>query len=283
MAVYAIGDLQGCYDEFRALLDRLRFEPARDRLWLTGDLVNRGPASLATLRAVRSMGPAVTVVLGNHDLHLLAASTQPERLRPSDTLDAVLAAPDRDELLDWLKRLPLLHVDPLLGWAMVHAGLPPDWDLATAADCAAEVSAALSEDPRAFFAAMYGDQPDRWADGLGGVDRLRFTVNCLTRLRFLTHDGRLLLKYKGPPEGAPRGAQPWFRVPGRRSAGARIVFGHWSALGYCETDGVVSLDSGCVWGGALTALRLDARAAPVQLACRGARGIDAPDDAVPDY
>ena len=268
MAVYAIGDLQGCYDEFRALLDRLRFEPSRDRLWLTGDLVNRGPASLATLRHVRSMGRAVTVVLGNHDLHLLAASLDRRQLRRSDTLDEVLAAPDRDELLAWLGRLPLVHEDPALGWAMVHAGLPPEWDLATAAACGAEVSAALAADPRDFFAAMYGDQPDRWSADLAGADRLRFTVNCLTRLRFLGADGRLLLKYKGPPDGAPPGARPWFRAAGRRSAGARIVFGHWSALGYCESDGVVSLDTGCVWGGSLTAVRVDGgRREVVQVAC----------------
>jgi bis(5'-nucleosyl)-tetraphosphatase (symmetrical) len=283
MAVYAIGDLQGCYDEFRALLDQLGFEPGRDRLWLTGDLVNRGPASLATLRHVKALGAAVTVVLGNHDLHLLAAALEPRRLRPSDTLDEVLAAPDREELLGWLAGLPLLHDDRALGWAMVHAGLPPEWDVATATACAAEVSAALGADPRGFFAAMYGDRPDRWSAGLAGLDRLRFTVNCLTRLRFLTEDGRLLLKYKGPLDGAPPGARPWFRVPGRRSADTRILFGHWSALGYCESDGVVSLDTGCVWGGALTAVRLDRVAAPVQLACRGALDIGAPEDAAADY
>ncbi len=283
MAVYAIGDLQGCCDEFRALLDRLRFEPARDRLWLTGDLVNRGPASLATLRAVRGLGAAVTAVLGNHDLHLLAAALDPTRLRRSDTLDDVLAAPDREELLAWLAGLPLVHHDPALDWSMVHAGLPPEWDVATAVACGQEVSAALAADARGFFAAMYGDRPDRWSADLTGVDRLRFTVNCLTRLRFLTEDGRLLLKYKGPLDGAPAGARPWFRVRGRRSAGQRILFGHWSALGYCESDGVVSLDTGCVWGGALTAVRLDCAAPPVQLACRGALDIGAPEDAVADY
>jgi bis(5'-nucleosyl)-tetraphosphatase (symmetrical) len=283
MAVYAIGDLQGCYDEFRALLDRLAFEPGHDRLWLTGDLVNRGPGSLAVLRHVRSLGGAVTVVLGNHDLHLLAAALDPKRLRTSDTLAEVLAAPDRDELLDWLARLPLVHDDSALGWSMVHAGLPPEWDLATAAACAAEVRAALAADPRGFFAAMYGDRPDRWSDDLTGLDRLRFTVNCLTRLRFLTIDGRLLLKYKGPLAGAPPGAVPWFRAPGRRSAASRILFGHWSALGYCESDGVISLDTGCVWGGALTAVRLDASAPPVQVACHGAQDIGAPEDAAADY
>ncbi|HUO96339.1 MAG TPA: symmetrical bis(5'-nucleosyl)-tetraphosphatase [Steroidobacteraceae bacterium] len=283
MAVYAIGDLQGCYDEFRALLDRLRFEPARDRLWLTGDLVNRGPQSLATLRAVHALDAVTSVVLGNHDLHLLAAALDRKRLRPSDTLDEILSAPDRDELLAWLASRPLVHQDRALGWAMVHAGLPPEWDLATAAACGQEVSAALRADAAGFFAAMYGDRPDRWSPGLKGDERLRFAVNCLTRLRFLAADGRLLLKYKGAPDGAPPGARPWFQVPGRRSAGTRILFGHWSALGYLESDGVVSLDTGCVWGGALTAVRLDALAPPVQLSCRGARDIGAPDDTVADY
>jgi bis(5'-nucleosyl)-tetraphosphatase (symmetrical) len=283
MAVYAIGDLQGCYDEFRALLDRLGFEPAHDRLWLTGDLVNRGPASLVTLRYVKSLGTSVTAVLGNHDLHLLAAAVDPQHLRRGDTLDEVLAAPDREELLTWLAGLPLVHEDQALDWSMVHAGLPPEWDVATAAACAAEVSAALGADPRGFFAAMYGDQPDRWSADLTGLDRLRFTVNCLTRLRFLTADGRLLLKYKGPLDGAPAGARPWFGVPGRRSAGTRILFGHWSALGYRDSDGVVSLDTGCVWGGALTAVRLDRPAAPVQVACRGALDVGAPEDAAADY
>jgi bis(5'-nucleosyl)-tetraphosphatase (symmetrical) len=281
MAVYAIGDLQGCYDEFRLLLDRLAFEPARDRLWLTGDLVNRGPGSLETLRYVRALGSAATVVLGNHDLHLLAVAAGAGRgLRRGDTLDAVLAAADRDELLDWLTRCPLLVHEAAIGWTMVHAGLAPEWDLATAAACATEVSAALRSAPREFYQAMYGNDPDRWSDRLTGIERLRFTVNCMTRLRFVAADGRLLLKYKGGLEGAPSGAHPWFRAPGRRSANERIVFGHWSALGYYAGDGVVSLDSGCVWGGALTAQRLDAPAEPVQLACRGALGVGSPEDAV---
>ncbi len=270
MAVYAIGDLQGCRDEFAALLDRLAFDPAHDRVWLTGDLVNRGPDSLGALRAVMGLGDAARVVLGNHDLHLLAVAHDPTRtLNAGDTLDDILSAPDRDELIGWLLRQPLLHEDPALGWTMVHAGLAPEWDLPTAAACAKEVSQALAADPRGFFAAMYGNQPDRWEAGLTGTDRLRFTVNCLTRLRFVAADGRLLLKYKGPVAGGPAGAFPWFQVPGRKSAGQRIVFGHWSALGYYEGEGVASLDTGCVWGGALTAVRLDAPAAPVQVACRG--------------
>ena len=279
MAVYAIGDLQGCYDEFRALLDRLAFEPQRDRLWLTGDLVNRGPGSLAALRYVRALGHSVTVVLGNHDLHLLAAAYDPKRApRRGDTLAEVLAAPDRDELLAWLAGLPLVHSDAALGWSMVHAGLPPQWDIATAASCAELVTRALAAAPGEFFPAMYGDQPDRWSEGLPAADRLRFTVNVLTRLRFCTGDGRLLLQLKGRPDAAPPGALPWFQVPGRRSAGTRILFGHWSALGYYSADGVVSLDTGCVWGGSLTALRLDAAAPPLHLPCRGTLSVGAPED-----
>ena len=279
MSVWAIGDLQGCYEEFRALLDRLEFDPACDRLWLTGDLVNRGPGSLAALRYVRSLGAAVSVVLGNHDLHLLAvASEGASALRRGDTLEDVLGAADRDELLAWLLRLPLVHGDAALGAYMVHAGLPPQWSFADAAACAAEVQAALSSSPRDFFAAMYGNQPDRWSPRLTGDARLRFTVNCLTRLRYCTADGRLLLAEKGPLGSAPREALPWFRVPGRRSAGTRILFGHWSALGYYDGEGVVSLDSGCVWGGTLTALRLDAAAPPFHQPCRGSLNVGAPDD-----
>jgi bis(5'-nucleosyl)-tetraphosphatase (symmetrical) len=275
MATYAIGDLQGCYDEFRALLDRLDFDPARDRLWLVGDLVNRGPGSLAVLRFVRSLGDAAITVLGNHDLHLLAVAAASGRGRKrGDTLDEVLSAPDRDELLHWLQWRPLLHADPALDCTLVHAGLPPQWDVALAAACAREVEAALRGAAREFYADMYGNEPDRWSPDLTGVQRLRFTVNCLTRMRYCTADGRLLLKPKGPPAEAPPEALPWFRVPGRLSAGTRIVFGHWSALGFHDGDDVLALDTGCVWGGRLTAARLDARAAPIAVPCRGALDLE---------
>ena len=272
MSVYAIGDLQGCYDELRMLLDRLQFEAGTDRLWLTGDLVNRGPGSLAALRYVRSLGDHAVTVLGNHDLHLLAVAAGHGRgLRVGDTLDEVLAAPDRDELLAWLGTRPLLHEDPALGWTLVHAGLPPQWDLPTARANAREVEAALAGDPGALYAAMYGDHPDRWDATLTGPARLRFAINCFTRLRYCTADGRLLLKLKGPPENAPAEAIPWYAVPGRLSAGHRILFGHWSALGYRATHDAYSLDTGCVWGGQLTALRLDATAPPVQVSCQTGR------------
>ncbi len=265
MATYAIGDVQGCCDELEALLARLAFDPARDRLWFVGDLVNRGPRSIDVLRLVQRLGDSAVTVLGNHDLHLLAIARGAAHLRPADlTLLPVLEAPDRDALLDWLQARPALHHDAALGVTMVHAGLPPQWDIPLARRCAAELEAALrSEHSGRLFADMYGNQPDRWDDELEGTDRLRFITNALTRLRVCDRDGRLLLKHKGPPSKMPATAIPWFQVPGRRWAGARIVCGHWSALGYYDGDGVLALDTGCVWGGRLTAQRLDAPALPV--------------------
>ena len=270
MAVYAIGDLQGCHAEFMALLERLRFDPAADRLWLTGDLVNRGPASLAILRGVRSLGSSATVVLGNHDLHLLAMAWAPGTLkRREPELREVLDAPDAAELLAWLAARPLLHRDAALDWTLIHAGLPPEWSLDDAAGLAREVEAALRERPAELLAEMYGDLPDRWSPGLAGFERLRFTVNCLTRLRYVDSKGRLLLGFKGPPVQAPREALPWFRHQARRTKGERILFGHWSALGYVAEAGIRCLDTGCVWGGALCALRLDREEEPLMLPCRG--------------
>jgi len=272
MAHYAIGDLQGCHAEFMALLERLRFDATRDRLWLTGDLVNRGPASLEVLREVRALGDCVTVVLGNHDLHLLALAWAPATVRRREPeLAAVLEAPDAAELLSWLASRPLLHHDASLGWTLIHAGLPPQWSLTEAEACARDVETALQSDPIPLLAAMYGDQPDCWSPGVAGPDRLRFTVNCLTRLRFVDPGGRLLLGLKGPVATAPPGAMPWFRHPQRATRGDAIVFGHWSALGYLSEPGLRCLDTGCVWGGALCALRLDRDEAPVMLPCRGSR------------
>lgn len=280
MATYAIGDIQGCFQEFEQVLDRLRFDPSRDRLWLVGDLVNRGPRSLEVLRKVRTLGDAAVTVLGNHDLHLLALASSPARqVKTKDTLTQVLAAPDRAELLDWLRRRPLLHHDSALGYTMIHAGLAPQWDLATAQACAGEVETALRDADRgpALLAAMYGDQPDRWSPDLRGMDRLRFIANCLTRLRYCRANGSLDLKFKGPPDDAPPGIVPWFRVPGRRSRGLRIVCGHWSALGYHEGDGVLSIDTGCVWGQRLCAARLDRPATPTFIPCTSS-GLSPGDD-----
>jgi len=272
MALYAIGDLQGCHVEFLALLERLRFDPARDQLWLTGDLVNRGPASLQVLRTVFSLRESATVVLGNHDLHLLAMAWAPQSVRRREPeLQAVLDAADAGDLLAWLAGRPLLHRDDALGWTLVHAGLPPQWTLAQAEICASEVEDALRDRPAELLADMYGEQPERWSPALAGSDRLRFAVNCLTRLRYVDADGRLLLRLKGPLGEAPPGALPWFRHPARQTRADGILFGHWSALGYLAEPGLRCLDAGCVWGGALCALRLDSEEEPLLLPCRGSR------------
>ncbi len=269
MAAYAIGDLQGCLDPLRRLLDRLDFDPARDQVWFCGDLVNRGPSSLETLRFVRGLGDSAVSVLGNHDLHLLAVAYDPARSpRGRDTLEPILDAPDRDDLLEWLRRRPLLHHDDVLGYTMVHAGLAPQWTLADARSAARELEAVLAGPAFiGFLRNMYGDRPDRWSPELTGMDRLRFIVNCFTRLRYCRADGRLDLDEKGPPDKASPELSPWFRVPGRRSRGLRIVFGHWSTLGEIDDDGVFALDTGCVWGGRLTALRLDGAPAREYVAC----------------
>ena len=266
MATWAIGDVQGCAAELEALLDRIGYSPARDRLWFVGDLVNRGPRSLDVLRLIAGLGDSAIVVLGNHDLHLLAAARGGGLRDGDESLAPVLAAPDRARLLDWLQSRRMLYHDPALGRLMIHAGLPPQWDLDLACRCAAELERVLQgEASGGFFARMYGNQPDLWRDDLEGMDRLRYTVNALTRLRACDASGRMLLKLKGPVDRLPVGAMPWFRVPGRRTAGHRVVCGHWSALGYHDADGVLALDTGCVWGGTLTARRLDADGAPVSV------------------
>lgn len=267
MALYAIGDVQGCDAELGALLGAIRFSPDRDSLWFVGDLVNRGPDSLKVLRRIRALGDAATVTLGNHDLHLLAVAFGGARLRSDDTLDAVLAAPDRNALLEWLQHRPLLHEDAKLRVCMVHAGLVPQWDLPLARDCAREFERELRRDPVRLFSGLYGDQPDRWHDALEGEDRLRFIANCLTRLRYLDAQDRLALRAKGSPRKAQsKSLIPWFEAPGARWRGSRIVFGHWSTLGYFKNADVTGIDTGCVWGGSLTALRLDvADSDPVQV------------------
>ncbi|MEI2781381.1 MAG: symmetrical bis(5'-nucleosyl)-tetraphosphatase [Candidatus Competibacter sp.] len=263
MAVYAIGDIQGCHDPLRRLLDLLRFDPAADTLWLVGDLVNRGPRSVEVLRLLHGLGERVVAVLGNHDLTLLAVAAGRVKPKRKDTFHSILDAPDRAELLDWLRRCPLLHHDPALGFTMVHAGLPPQWDLALAQGCAAEVEGVL-RGPLCdeFLGRMFGGEPCRWRDNLTGYDRLRFTVNALTRMRFCAEDGTLSFSEKGPPGSQRPGLRPWFAAPDRRSADLDLVFGHWAALGYYRAPGVIALDSGCVWGNRLTAVRLDEPGVP---------------------
>ena len=269
---YAVGDIQGCAEELRELLARLDFSPDRDELWFVGDLVNRGPRSLQALRDVRALGGNATVVLGNHDLHLLAVAfgARP-RGRTGDTLDEVLGAPDRDALIEWLLARPLVHFDAARRDLLVHAGLVPEWSVPQTLALAGEVEAALQRDPRAFFAKMYGDEPDRWSHELAGPERLRFVVNVLTRMRVCTADGRIDLQQKGSPTKARPGYRPWFEHEHRASRDARIVFGHWSALGYVRAPGVLGLDTGCVWGGSLTAQRLDVDEPPVSVPCGGYR------------
>lgn len=269
MARYAIGDIQGCCDELQALLQRCKFSVDRDELWFVGDLVNRGPKSLETLRFVRSLGAAATVVLGNHDLHLLALAFGSRRKpKDGDTLDAILAAPDRDQLLEWLLGRPLAVFDEPRGDMLVHAGLAADWTPRAAAKLAREVEAVLREDARTLFDAMYGNKPDQWSDKLRGMDRLRFVINVFTRMRYCRADGSIDLKMKAAPGEQPEDLMPWFDVPGRKSADVRVVCGHWSTLGLKRRRDLLALDTGCVWGGSLTAVNLDADEPPVQLACQ---------------
>lgn len=259
MATYAIGDIQGCFATLSALLERCAFDPGRDRLWLAGDLVNRGPGSLAVLRWARQLGTTVTAVLGNHDLHLLRVAEGLAVARGKDSLDAVLAAPDRDELLDWLAAQPLVHRETVAGqpWLMVHAGLHPSWSAEVALALGRQVSAALSADRRGLLASL--DQPGdlAWQAQLGGAARFAALIGVLTRLRTCHADGSPCAEHKGTPETAPAGCAPWFRVAPRRWSDHRVVCGHWAALGLHVGDGVAALDSGCVWGRSLTALRLD--------------------------
>lgn len=258
MAVYAVGDVQGCLDELQDLLSVLKFRKKRDKLWLVGDLVNRGPKSLETLRFVRDLGDAAITVLGNHDLHLLALALAPGARPPEPDLKRVLKAKDSDELIDWLRQLPIMHHDRSLNTTMVHAGIFPRWSVKKARKRAAEVEAALRGRGAAdFLGNMYGGKPDNWSGQLSGNARLRFIVNSFTRMRFCRPDGSLDFAAKLHPEDHPE-LRAWFHVPDRRSDDTRIVFGHWSTLGFVEEHNLLSLDTGCVWGGRLTAVRLDA-------------------------
>lgn len=276
MAWYGVGDVQGCHDALLRLLEAIRFDDAGDRLWLVGDLVNRGPRSAEVLRTVRSLGSAAQTVLGNHDLHLLAVASGARPHKPGDTFGDVLAAADREELLEWLACRPLLLRDPGTATLMVHAGLVPQWDAGAAAACAGELEAALRSDARTeLLAHMYGDEPGCWHDDLQGWDRLRLITNALTRMRFVDAAGCLHLGASGAPAAAPPGCVPWFEHPARRWSRHRVVFGHWASLGLWRGSEAIGLDSGCVWGGSLTAVRLDAPGLPcIQETCRAAAGAE---------
>ncbi len=259
MAIFAIGDLQGCYDPFMRLLDRVRFDPAKDTLWLTGDLVNRGPKSLKTLRFVRSLGDSAISVLGNHDLHLLAlASESISYSKRFSTLEKILNAPDRDELVDWLRQRPMAHYDKRIDTLLVHAGTYPTWSASKTLARAAEVEAVLrSKRYQRFLADMYGNTPWKWSSDLSGTKRLRFIVNTLTRMRMITATGRLNFSHSGSPFNARKGLVPWFDYEHHGWGTTRIVFGHWSALGLVALPTLLALDTGCVWGRQLTAVRID--------------------------
>jgi bis(5'-nucleosyl)-tetraphosphatase (symmetrical) len=257
MALYAVGDVQGCFDGLRSLLDKLRFDPVCDRLWLTGDLVNRGPRSADVLRLVMSL-PDTVSVLGNHDLHLLAAAAGKAPLKQQDTLDNILDAPDRDVLLDWLRQRPLLHHDGRLDYTLIHAGLAPSWDLKLAMSLAREAETVIrASATNDLFDYMYGNEPDCWGDGLAGRARIRVIINTFTRLRYCDTAGHMALDVKGAPGSQPPGYLPWFQIPNTRHQRLRLVFGHWSTLGLWKGDNVLGLDTGCLWGGELTAVRLD--------------------------
>jgi bis(5'-nucleosyl)-tetraphosphatase (symmetrical) len=257
MATYAIGDIQGCFNSLRHLLDRISFQPHADRLWLVGDLVNRGPGSLGVLRYLKQLGQAVQVVIGNHDLFLLAVAEGIVPLRPKDTIQDVLAAPDRSELVAWLRQQPLHHREG--DYLMVHAGLLPQWTVLDAVQCAKEVETVLSgPDYRSLLQHLFHGPTPQWTQSLTEMDRLTTITRVLTRIRTCTPDGALS-NFSGPPENTPAGFTPWFSIPGRRSTDATIITGHWAALGLRLENNHLALDSGCVWGRQLTAVRLEDR------------------------
>lgn len=270
MAIYAIGDIQGCFDDLQRLLSKIQFNKHKDQLWFVGDLVNRGPKSLETLRFIKSLGDSAISVLGNHDLHLLAVAYNHSSVRTKDTLKPILHAKDKDELLHWLRHRPLFHYND--DFCLLHAGLPPQWDFSTAKKMAHKVEHELrGANYLKFFKHMYGNEPDRWSDKLKGYEQLRFTVNCYTRMRFCDDKGRLDFEHNGKLGSQPKFLIPWFDLPNRKNAHLKIIFGHWSALGYHHSNGCYAIDTGCLWGGQLTALKLDKHMQRISVDCKGHR------------
>jgi bis(5'-nucleosyl)-tetraphosphatase (symmetrical) len=258
MATYAVGDVQGCYDSLRRLVDVIGFEPAKDQLWFVGDLVNRGPRSLEVLRWVRGLGDRAVVVLGNHDLHLLGRAAGTSKQKRLDTVRAVLDSPDRDELVDWLRCRPFVHAER--GQVLVHAGLHPDWSVSTAMRLSGELQARLSGPDWKAFLQELGGGPVAWRPDLAGAERTRSLLSYFVRVRTCTNSGYLPIEFDGPPEEAPPGCTPWYALPGRAWADHTAIFGHWAALGLRRGRDWIALDSGCVWGKKLSAVRLEDRA-----------------------
>lgn len=259
MTTYAIGDLHGCLTPLRHLLDKLAFDPANDRLWFVGDLVNRGPQSLETLRFVKDLGDSAITVLGNHDLHLLGVVHGVRKSSGKDTLEDILKAPDRDELCHWLAARPLLHVDKSLGHVLVHAGIYPGWTLKRAKKLNEELHTVLTNDLPELLSYMYGNTPAKWSKDLSDHDRHRFAINAFTRMRYCESDGSLDLKYNGPPFRAPATLQPWYQLPQRKPVDMNIIFGHWSSHPSICREGIIPTDRGCLWGGSLAAYAIDTR------------------------
>jgi len=270
MATYAIGDIQGCFDDLLRLLDKIKFDSKHDTLWFVGDLVNRGAKSLETLRFVKSLGKSAVTVLGNHDLHLLAIAYLHKKSKKKDTLDAILNASDRDEIIDWLRHRPLFHHQH--GFCLLHAGLPPQWDFSTTKKMAKHAEQVLQgKDYLNFFENMYGEEPCVWSDDLKGQERMRFIINCFTRLRYCSEKGKLDFDAKGALGTQSKHLHAWFNVPKRKSAEMKIIFGHWSTLGYYAKNNCYAIDTGALWGGELTALKLADKPKRISIECKGAR------------
>lgn len=267
MSIYAIGDIQGCYDDLLRLLDTIEFDKNIDQLWFAGDLVNRGPKSLETLRFVKSLGSSAVTVLGNHDLHLLATAYKQRTLRKKDSLTDILQAPDCEELLTWLRHRPFFHYND--DFCLLHAGLPPQWDFEKT-KLMAEKAEQMLQGPKykTFFKNMYGDKPNRWNSRLKGIEKIRFIVNCFTRIRYCDKSGRLDFKNSGAIGTQPNDLMPWFTAPNRKSKNMAVIFGHWSTLGYYQGYNCYAIDTGCLWGGQLTALKLGDPVERISIDCQ---------------
>jgi len=270
MSIYAIGDIQGCFDDLLRLLDVIKFDDKSDQLWFAGDLVNRGPKSLETLRFVKSLGSSAITVLGNHDLHLLATAYKQRKPHKKDSLTDILQADDCDELLTWLRHQPLFHYNDK--FCLLHAGLPPQWSFKKTKAMALTAEKVLQgENHLEFFKTMYGDQPNIWSRDLKGMDKIRFIINCFTRIRYCDEKGQLDFKNSGAIGSQPSPLIPWFTVANRQSKEMKIIFGHWSTLGYYHSNNCYAIDTGCLWGGQLTALKLgENKVKRISIDCHGA-------------